>query len=161
MGLSYGVFNETFNDIEAKSSSDIATIKIGYGDIKAYAVEFSFDYMQNKSKIFSSTDISSDGDKMGFNINLLKSFDLNYLYPFIKVGFGAGSLTIQRALQNTLSYGSFQGSVGTYVPLSENFDVELGYELRHTSYQSINTVVTNTSYSSLINIAYFGINYRY
>ncbi len=161
MGVNYGVFSENFSDIDAKSSSDIVTLKIGYGDIKAYAVEFSFDYMQNNSKIFSSTDVSSDGDKIGFNINLLKSFDLNYLYPFIKIGFGAGSLTIERALQDTLSYGSFQGSVGTYIPLSESFDIELGYELRHTSYESINTVVANTSYSSLINIAYFGINYRY
>ncbi|SFV55888.1 hypothetical protein MNB_SM-4-259 [hydrothermal vent metagenome] len=161
MGLNYGIFSESFGDIDATSSSHITTVKIGYGDIKAYAVEFSFDYTQNNSKIFSSTNISSDGNKIGFNVSLLKSFDFNYLYPFIKVGFGTGSLAIDRALQSSLSYGSFQGSLGTYIPLSESFDIELGYELRHTSYESVNTIVTTTSYSSLVNIAYVGINYRY
>jgi len=163
MGLSAGAFNETFDTIEASNSSAMATFKVGYGDIKAYAVEFSLDYAYNRSKIFStSADVSRDGNKYGFNVSLLKSFDWDiYILPFVKVGFGTGFLDIDRTLQKNLSYGSFQGTLGTFVPLNNDIDLELGYEIRSTSYEAINTIVTKTSYSSLSNIAYMGINYRF
>jgi hypothetical protein len=163
MGMSVGAFNETFNTIEASNSSAMATLKIGYGDIKAYAVEFSLDYAYNRSKIFStSADVSRDGNKYGFNVSLLKSFDWDiYVLPFVRVGFGTGFLDIDRELQKNLSYGSFQGALGAFLPISNDFDLELGYEIRGTSYEAINTIVTKTSYGSVSNIAYMGINYRF
>jgi len=163
MGLSSGVFNESFSTVEAQSSSAMATFKVGYGDIKAYAVEFSVDYANNRSKIFSSSsEVSKDGDKYGFNVSLIKSFDYDiYILPFIKVGFGSGFLDIERALQKSLAYGSFQFGMGAYLPLGEDFDIELGYEIRNTSYEAINTIVKQTSYDSVSNIAYMGINYRF
>lgn len=163
VGVTGGAFVETFDDIDASSSASIASLKIGYGDRKAYAVEFSVDYAQNNSKIFStSSEVDKDGNKYGFNVSLLKAFDFDiYLLPFAKVGFGSGFLDIDRALQKNLSYGTFSFGAGTYLPLSEHFDIEVGYEIRHTSYEAINTIVTQTSYSSTTNIAYFGINYRY
>ena len=162
VGTSYGAFSEEFREIDASSSSSVTTLKVGYGDIKAFAVEFSVDYANNKSKIFSSsTTTPLDSDKYGFNISLLKSFDFNYVLPFVKVGFGTGYLNIDRTLQDSLTYGSFQMSAGTYIPINNSFDVELGYEVKHTSYQAINTIATKTSYSSVINTAYIGINYRY
>ncbi len=163
MGMSAGAFNESFNEIEASNSSAMATLKIGYGDIKAYAVEFSIDYAYNRSKIFStSSDVTRDGNKYGFNVSLLKSFDWDiYMLPFVRVGFGTGFLDIDRELQKSLSYGSFQLALGTFLPISNNFDLELGYEMRGTSYEAINTIVTKTSYGSMSNIAYIGINYRF
>ena len=160
VGVNHGAYKEYFNDIDASSSSSISTLKVGYGDIKAYAVEFSVDYSKNKSKIFSSAS-SLDGDKYGFNVSLLKAFDFNYVLPFIKIGFGTGYLDIKRNLQDTLSYGSFQLTGGTYIPLNDSFDIEVGYEIRHIAYESINTIITKDSYHSVNNIAYFGINYRY
>ena len=140
----------------------MATLKIGYGDIKAYAVEFSVEYARNKSKIFSSSPTaSSDGNKFGFNVALMKAFDYTYLYPFVRVGFGTGYLDVERNLEKNLTYGSFQGSVGSFIPLSDSFDIEVAYELRHTSYEAVNYIVTKTSYSSVSNIGYFGINYRF
>ena len=162
VGTNYGIFNETFSELDATSSSSMATLKVGYGDIKAYAIEFSVEYADNQSKIFSSNPaIEKDGDKYGFNISLLKSFDFNYLLPYIKVGFGTGYLDIDRSLQDSLTYGSFQLSLGSYIPLDDSFDLEIGYEIRHTSYEAINTIVTKTSYNSVNNIGYIGINYRY
>lgn len=163
VGLSAGVFNEQFSEIEATNSSSIAAFKIGYGDIKAYAVEFSLDYAQNSSKIFSSSpNVTKDGDKYGFNVSLLKAFDWDiYVLPFAKIGFGTGFLDIDRELQKSLTYGSFQFTLGTFVPIGDDFDLELGYEIRTTSYEAINTIITNTSYDSMSNIAYMGINYRF
>lgn len=163
MGTSAGVFNEQFSGIEATSSSAMAAFKIGYGDIKAYAVEFSIDYAYNRSKVFStSSEVSRDGNKYGFNVSLLKSFDWDiYVLPFVRVGFGTGFLDIDRELQTNLTYGSFQLGLGTYVPISDDFDLELGYEVRSTSYEAINTIVTKTSYDSVSNIAYMGVNYRF
>ncbi|MDF1876555.1 outer membrane beta-barrel protein [Sulfurimonas sp. SAG-AH-194-L11] len=163
LGVSGGLYNETFTTLEASNSSTMATLKIGYGDIKSYAVEFSLDYATNSSKIFSAPNTNSnDGNKYGFNVSLLKSFDWDiYILPFIRVGFGSGFLDIDRRLQQNLSYGSFQGSLGSFVPLSDAFDLELGYEIRSTSYEGIDTITQKTSESSLSNIAYIGVNYRF
>lgn len=163
LGMSGGFYNETFTTLEASNSGTMATLKVGYGDIKSYAVEFSIDYAKNNSKIFSAPNsLSNDGNKYGFNVSLLKSFDWDiYILPFIRVGFGSGFLDIDRVLQKSLSYGSFQGSIGSFIPLSDNFDVELGYEIRSTSYEGIDTITQKTSESSLSNIAYIGVNYRF
>ncbi|MEA1982127.1 MAG: outer membrane beta-barrel protein [Campylobacterota bacterium] len=163
VGFSGGTYTEVFDDIDASSSASIITSKIGYGDRKAYGVEFSLDYAKNNSKIFStSPDMHTDGDRYGFNVSLLKAFDFDiYALPFVKVGFGTGFLDIDRELQKNLTYGTFQLTLGTYIPLGDHFDIELGYEIKHTSYEAINTIVTQTSYGSKTNSAYLGVNYRY
>ncbi len=163
IGLGYGISNENFTAIEAVSSSPVAILKAGYGDIKSYAVEFSLEYTMNQSKIFSSsTSSANDSNKLGFNVNLLKSFDFDiYILPFVKIGFGTGYLKINRALQKHLTYGSFNATLGTYVPLNNDIDLELGYEYRHLSYEKIDTVVEKTSYDSNLHMAYIGLNYRF
>ncbi|MDQ7043870.1 MAG: outer membrane beta-barrel protein [Sulfurimonas sp.] len=163
MGVGAGVYHENFSDVDAVSSSAIASFKLGYGNREAYAVEFSIDYAHNRSKIFSTSEqVTRDGNKYGFNVNLIKSFDWDiYILPFIKVGFGSGFLDIDRELQKNLTYGTFDLVVGTYLPMGKHFDLELGYEMRTTSYEAINTIVKKTSYNSLSNIAYMGINYRF
>lgn len=163
MGVKVGVFNEIFDTIEAYNSSSITTLKIGYGDLESYAIEFSLDYSPNNSKIFSSSnDIAHDGDKYGFSVSLLKSFNLDiYILPFIRIGFGTGFLDIDRELQQSLTYGSFQGALGTFIPVNDDFDLELGYEVRGSSYQAVDKITRNISYGSVSNIAYIGINYRF
>ena len=163
IGLGGGGFSESFHQIDASSSSEMASVKVGYGDRKAYAVEFSIDYYKNSSKIFSSSnDTTTDGNKIGFNINLMKSFDFNiYVLPYIKVGFGTGYLDIQRELQDRLTYGSFQGSLGVFLPLNDHFDFEVAYEVRENTYEAIDTIDTKTAYKSTTHLAYVGVNYRF
>jgi len=163
IGTHIGVYKEKFSEVDATSSSALANIKIGYGDRKAYSVEFSLDYLNNDAKIFSSApSASKDGNKIGFNVSLIKAFDFNiYALPFVKVGFGSGVHNIDRKLHKSLAFGSFQLALGSYIPLSKHFDLELGYEARHISYEAINFITTKTSYNSVMNTVYFGINYRY
>lgn len=163
LGTNYGYYQEKFSIINANNTSTISRIKVGYGDIKSYAIEFSLDYLPNQSKIFSSsTNVTKDGDKIGFNVALIKAFDFNIgLYPFAKVGFGTGFMDIKREIQNSLSYGSFNLSAGTFVPLSDTIDLELGYEYRSVSYQAVDTIVTKRRISSNANIVYIGFNVRF
>jgi opacity protein-like surface antigen len=92
----------------------------------------------------------------------MKAFDFGiYVLPFVKVGFGTGYLDIERELQDRISYGSFQGSLGFFIPMDEHSDIELGYEARSNSYEYIDAIATKTSYDSTINTAYVGVNYRF
>lgn len=163
VGLSYSYMQENFTNLKAKSATNLTKFKIAYGDIKAYAIEFSIQSMQNKAKIFSSASSnSSDGDMLGFNIELLKSFDFNiYVYPFVKVGFGTGSMGISRELQESLSYGTFNVASGLFIPVYKHVDLEIGYEYKNISYEAIDTIATKNSYSSNANALYFGFNVRF
>jgi opacity protein-like surface antigen len=163
LGVSGGAYSEDFRNLDASSSAELVTLKVGYGIREAYAVEFSVDYATNNSKIFSSSsNVSSDGDKIGFNVSLMKAFDFGiYVLPFVKVGFGVGYLAIEREIQDSLSYGSFQGTLGVFLPLDEHSDIELGYEAKSNSYEYIDAIATKTSYDSTIHTAYIGVNYRF
>lgn len=159
VGSNYGYLYETFDDnTNAQSSSDMARIKIGYGDREAYAIEFSLNYVNNQSKIFSY----NDSKKYGLNVGFTKAFDFDiYVNPFFKAGFGAGFLDIQRELQKKLNYGSFNLGLGIFIPIDEYFDFELGYDYQSISYESIDIIVEKKRFSSNVNIIYFGFNVRF
>ena len=164
LGANYGIIEEDFlDDIDASSSTGVFTIKAGYGVREAYAVELSLEYIDNKSKIFSSdssTDV--DGAKYGMNVNLIKAFDLGiFSLPYIKAGFGAGFFDIERVLQNRLFYSSFNLGTGIFIPIDDNLDFEIGYEYKYTSYEAVDTIAEQINYKSNTNIAYFGFNVRF
>ena len=164
IGSNYGTFEEKFtNDIEATSSTQIAKVKLGYGIREAYAIELSLEYIKNQSKIFSSdSEVDTDGNKYGVNVDLIKAFDLDILIlPYLKAGFGSGWFDIQRELQNRLFYSSFNLGTGIFIPINKNLDLELGYEYKYVSYESIDTIADKLNYTSNINVVYFGFNVRF
>lgn len=159
VGANYGYYDEEFTEtLDAQSSSNAMSFKLGYGQREAYAIELNIERSETESKIFSD----NDGAKYSLNIELLKSFDLGiYINPFIKVGIGAGSLTVERELEDRLSFGSFNLGAGTFIPIGDNFDIELGYTYKHLSYGAIDTISKKTSYKSNINTFYSGFNIRF
>ena len=163
-GTNYGIFEEDFlADIDASSSTSVATIKAGYGVREAYAVEISLEYIDNKAKIFSSdSNTDFDGAKYGMNVNLIKAFDLCiHILPYMKAGFGSGFFDVERVLQNRLFYSSFNLGTGVFIPINDNLDFEIGYEYKYTSYESVDTIAEQINYESNTNIAYFGFNVRF
>jgi len=158
MGVGGGIYNETYKDSanNINNSATMESLKIGYGDIKAYAIEFSFDYIQNNSKVIDR----NDGVKYGINIDFVKAFDFDiYVLPFVKAGFGAGDM--KSDLNNgSLHYGSFNLGTGFYLPLGDTFDLEVGYNYRYLSYEKINDSVS-TIPKTHVNIGYIGINARF
>lgn len=162
VGSNVGVVNETFtNTPDTKSSSYMTNVKFGYGIISSYAVELSFDYIKNRSKIFSST-TQNDGNKVALNIELLKAFDFNpYILPFIKAGFGSGFFKTQRETQDMLHYGSLNITIGAFIPINKHFDFEVGYGYKRISYEAVDTITDAIRFKSNAQKAYVGFNIRY
>ncbi|MEN4052634.1 MULTISPECIES: outer membrane beta-barrel protein [Sulfurimonas] len=157
-GYAYNSETITYGEDDWTIDNNAAQIKVGYGDRKAYAVELSFDYVDNNSRIFDS----NDGKKYGFNVELLKAWDFGiYVNPYLKAGFGGGYLETPADLHNgSLTYGSFNLGAGFFIPISEHFDLELAYEYKNISYQKLDLNSTLTP-SSHLNIGYVGINFRF
>ncbi len=158
VGLNFGAFNEKFSNLEAQNSAPIVTLKVGYGDIKAYAIEFSVDRVKNSSNIFSK----NDGNKYALNIELIKAFDFDiFTNPFFKIGFGTGRLNIARKVQDNLYSGSFNLGFGSFIPITSNIDLEIGYNYRYITYEKVDNISNKISYKSNVNIIYSGLNMRF
>lgn len=159
MGVGGGFINETFSNKEdTDSTAPMARVKIGYGDINAYAVEFSFDYLKNDKKVFSTT--GNDSDKYAINIELVKAFDFNIIVnPFFKAGFGAGFLDISSQNKSSLNYGSLNLGAGFFIKINEHLDIEIAYDYKHVSYEKISD--NSETIDSNMNGAYIGINTRF
>jgi len=157
-GYAYNSELITYGENEWTVDNNAAQIKVGYGDRKAYAVELSLDYVDNSSRIFDS----NDGKKYGFNVELLKAWDIGiFANPYLKVGFGGGYLDTPADLHNgSLTYGSFNLGAGFFIPLGKHWDLEVAYEYKNTSYQKLD-LNSSDSPSSHLNIGYVGINFRF
>ena len=172
VGSSVGYFHETFNNEASGNStgSNMARLKLGYGEREAYAIEFSLDYIDNKSTTFSGTN-GSDEAKYGLNIELVKAFDWDlFILPYFKAGFGGGFLDVNIADNgatapetiNNLTYSSLNLGLGFFIPLSETFDFEVGYDYKSISYeQKDKTEPLENQVNSNANIAYLGFNVRF
>lgn len=154
-GASYGYLNESFSAENAKANSvGVAKIKVGYGDIKGYAVEFSLDYSAADSNYLSS----EIAPRYAMNIDLVKAFDFDiYINPFFKAGMGSGYL--ESTENGKLAFGSFKVGAGTFIPINYYLDLELGYEYKYVSYEKLKDAVS--SELSDVNIIYAGFNVRF
>jgi len=154
MGAGYASSNELTdfaNSPDEKTYvSDVIRVKAGYGVREAYAVEFSMDYISGEKK------------KYAFDINLIKAFDWGiYVNPFVKIGFGAGMVDKIGTTSKTYTYGAFNLGTGIYIPIGENFDIELAYEYKNLSYQKENELDGTESNTANVNIGYIGFNVRF
>lgn len=159
MGAGYTYVKETANLTNSPSiSNNGAVIKLGYGEQKAYAIELSMNYIDNNSSLLSS----DDQEKYGFDIELMKAWDFDiYALPFVRVGFGAGKMkSSARTGKNAITYGSFNATLGTLIPLGDSFELEIAYEYKNISYQKADSDAS-TFPKSHQNGIYTGINYRF
>ena len=157
-GYTYNSETLSYDNSDKSLNNNGARIKLGYGDKKAYAIEFSIDYLDITKQYLSD----SDKYKLGFNVELLKAFDFGiYVNPFLKAGFGAGYMdTTADTYNNSLTYGSYNLGSGLFIPINEHFDIEVAYEYKNISYQKVDA---NLSYSPNGNLhtGYIGLNFRY
>lgn len=138
------------SSLEETFSEDLMRLKFGYGDRKAYGVEFTLDY------------VNSDPKKYAFDVSLIKAFDWDiYVNPFVKAGFGGGVLDNRDNENKSLTYGNFHAGAGVYVPLVADFELELAYEYKHRSYQKKNELDITENRTANINYGYIGVNYRF
>ena len=164
MGLGGGIQYESFTDdtIKEKNTPAFASLKFGYGDKRAYAIEFVLNAVNNKSSIFSP----DDNRRYGMDVMFVKAYNLNqYFYPLVRAGFGAGEMRVENVgidNKNKLAYSSFNIGAGAFFPLDQHFDIEATYEYRFTSYQSfIDENEHERKVHSHISQVYLGVNYRF
>lgn len=161
VGISAGIAEENFTSADATSSSNIINLKLGYGERELYSVAIGIEYLKNESKIFS-TGVDNDGDKFAFNLELVKAFNLSkYIIPFVNLGFGAGYLEIDRAIDDKISFGSFNLGAGVLIPINDDFDFEFGYKYKSLSYEGLDLIATKEVHTSKSTSPYFGFNVRY
>ena len=166
IGANYGIYDEVFiSGTDKKALTNTVKAKIGYGIRDSYAFEFSLEYTKNKENIFSDAG-SNDGDKLGLNVELLKAFDWDiFVIPFFKGGFGVGSLEIEKQNIDKLKFGSFNLGVGSFIPISEYFDIEIGYEYKYLSYENFDAITSSENRGSVFkshaNVGYIGFNVRF
>lgn len=158
LGASTGGYLEQLDSNSKSSTTEMLTLKAGYGDIKAYAIEFSIDYINNNTALFAQ----GDGIKYGMNVSLLKSFDFDIFFiPFVRVGFGAGKMDSNaKTNKSSLAYGSFNLGAGGFIPITDYLDIELGYDYRALTYEKADPALSSISKSN-VNIIYAGFNIRY
>lgn len=160
MGAGGGIYNETLDDTLSTSiSANMARVKVGYGVREAYAIEFSVDYIDNSEVLFAA----DDGARYGLNVELIKAFDWGiYINPFVKVGFGMGYMeTTVKAGEDSLSYGTYNLGLGTFIPVNEHLDFELTYDYKYTSYQKLQQLSDADIQKSMSHTGYIGVNVRF
>lgn len=159
-GANYGLHYETFEAKAQKaySNTNALGLKVGYGNRDDYAFEFSLDATKNEANVISE----NDSQKYALNIELLKAFDFDLFFnPFVKIGFGAGYLSVDRETASTINFGSFNFGTGIFIPLSESTDIELGYIYKSISYEKFNLLDEKAELQSSQHGAYAGFNFRF
>lgn len=164
IGVGGGAQYESFtSDEEGETNSPaFGSIKFGYGDRRAYSVEFVLNAIDNRSNIFSD----KDQRRYGMDVVFVKAFNLSkYIYPLVRAGFGAGEMRVENVGVNNkskLAYSSFNIGAGALFPIFEYLDIEANYEYRFTSYESyLNEEEHEHKAQSHINQVYIGLNYRF
>ncbi|MCF6330342.1 MAG: outer membrane beta-barrel protein [Sulfurimonas sp.] len=168
VGANYGAYNESFTSgTDVSAPTNTAKAKIGYGIRESYAIELTIEYIKNKKNIFSDAG-GNDSNKLGLNIEFIKAFDFDiYINPFLKAGFGAGRLSVEKQTSDIsrLSYGSFNLGTGVFIPLNEYVDIEIGYEYKYVSYENFDAATSSQNrgpvFKSNVNIGYIGFNVRF
>jgi len=155
-GANYGSVQESFKNYDDQETTlQKIALKVGYGDINAYAIEFSLEQMQTDKEVFSQ----NDSARYNFNVELLKAFNFKTFFnPYMKAGFGTGQMKMSNK-QERLRYGSYNLGGGVFIPLLSHIDLEVGYSYRYYSYEKLDT--TNKVYKSHQNSLYTGFNYRF
>ena len=156
--LQNNIYASNKKTTDKKSTQNIVSLKLGYGDIKAYSVEFNLNYIKNNKDIFSKN------DKIGYSIDfsLLKAWDIKFgIYPYLCIGISGGWLEIERSLDKKLGFGSYNLGGGVKWPFYKTLELEAKYEYKFISYEGIDLISDVIRYKSHTNMFYLGINRRF
>ncbi len=133
-------------------------IKAGYGDIANYAVEAAFSYMDYGTNIFSA----NDGAALMLDITLYKGWDAGYdLYPYLGIGIGMGDMKVDRKLENSLSFSSFNFGGGVRYVINQTYDFDIGFNYKLRTWQTISLIASDADVTSHLLNPYIGINYHF
>jgi len=160
IGLSIEDSTEFFvlDERTVNASTPQYKIKAGYGDIGGYAVEAAFSYMNYATNVFST----NDGAALMLDITLFKGWDVGHnLYPYLDVGIGMGDMKVERQLEESLSFSSFNFGGGVRYVISNTYDFDIGLNYKLRTWQTISLVSEQVKVTSHLVNPYIGINYHF
>lgn len=154
----YNVANPGVSKRDTSASFQAVEMKLGYGNIKAYAVELDLGYGRYDQNVFST----QDGDYLFFDLSLIKAFETPWsLYPFFKLGFGTGELSVARTTTESISSGSWFGGGGIYWSLGAGFDLETSVIYSYKRWQGLDMIGSDVTTYSWLFQPYIGLNWRF
>ena len=159
-GLSIEDSTEFFvlEDETRDASTPQYKVKAGYGDIGGYTVEASFSYMDYATNIFSE----NDGKALMLDITLYKGWDVGHnLYPYLDVGIGMGEMDVDRELEGSLSFSSFNFGTGLRYVINHTYDFDIGLNYKLRTWQTISLVSHKINVTSHLVNPYIGINFHF
>lgn len=160
VGLSVEDSTEFFvlGDRTISASTPQYKIKAGYGDVGSYAVEAAFSYMDYATDVFST----NDGAALMLDITLYKGWDAGYsLYPYLGIGIGMGDMKVERQLEKSLSFSSFNFGGGIRYVIDKTYDFDIGFNYKLRTWQTISLVSEEVDITSHLINPYIGINYHF
>ena len=160
IGLSIEDSTEFFvlDDRTIDASTPQYKIKAGYGDIGGYSVEAAFSYMDYATNVFSE----NDGMALMLDITLFKGWDVGYnFYPYLDVGIGMGDMKVERQLEESLTFSSFNFGGGVRYVINNTYDFDLGINYKLRTWQTISLVSEKVNITSHMVNPYIGINYHF
>lgn len=96
------------------------------------------------------------------DITLYKGWDVGYsLYPYLDVGIGMGDMKVERQLEDSLTFSSFNFGAGIRYVIDATYDFDLGLNYKLRSWQSISLVSEQVDVTSHLVNPYIGINYHF
>ncbi len=162
IGLSLESSTELFvlKDESRNATTPQYKIKAGYGDIGAFSVEASFSYMNYATDIFTFN--GHDGRALMLDITLFKGWDPGYdLYPYVDAGIGMGDMKVNRELENSLTFSSFNFGTGVRYVINHTYDFDIGMNYKLRTWQTIALIKDNVHVTSHLLNPYVGINYHF
>ena len=160
IGISIEDSSELFvlNNNSMSASTPLYKIKAGYGDIGGYAVEAAFSYMDYATNVFSP----NDGPALMLDLTLYKGWDVGHnLYPYLDVGMGMGDMKVERQLEKSLAFSSFNVGAGIRYVIDRTYDFDFGVSYKFRSWQTISLVAEEVDVTSHVLNPYIGINYHF
>ncbi len=147
-----------FEEKTMSAAMQSVKVKAGYGVRGGYAIEVALGYGEYDKNIFSD----NDGEFISLDLDIIKSFDFDLGFqPFIKLGFGAGYMTVDRVLESSLANGSFQVGGGVYIPLGSSFEIEMNVIYRGRNWENVDLIGDPAEVSTSVVEPYIGLNYRF
>ena len=160
IGLSIEDSTEFFvlDERTVNASTPQYKIKAGYGDIGGYAVEAAFSYTDYATNVFSE----NDGAALMLDITLFKGWDVGHnFYPYLDVGIGMGDMKVERQLEKSLTFSSFNFGGGVRYVISNTYDFDIGFNYKLRTWETISLVADSINVTSHLVNPYIGINYHF
>ncbi|MBU0721377.1 porin family protein [bacterium] len=164
VGVEYGVASNT-DKIESSSGgsaeqdnaySDLK-LKIGGGEDGGIKAQISLSMITYDKTIFDYT----NKDLAELGVDIIKEFEVTKdIYPFLKVGLGYGSMTVEGYAEDSIAEVSFNFGAGVSYKAMEHVYLIAGIDFIGRTWQDIQAVYTYSTTGSATK-PYVGLNYQF